>query len=82
MARGEVTTTKGKTKVENIIGGCNDFLDYTIDTEAYYSLGDIESANKVETSLEKGGKSNAYYNRLLESIRLSLIMQKKNKVKT
>ncbi len=78
MARGYFTDDKGKEHLENIIAGVQDFLDMTIATSENYSLGTQDSANTVENSLEKAGLKNNYYNRLLESIRLSLIYQKKN----
>lgn len=80
MARGIMNTRNGKTKTENIIAGVHDLLDMTIVTEPQYSLGALRTADTVEKSLEKKGKSNTYYNRLLESIRLSLVYQSKNNI--
>lgn len=77
-ARGEIE----KNKYYNIIAGCQDYLDFTMGIDRnWYSLGKLDTAETVEESLEKSKKGTNYYNRLLESIRLSLVYQSKNHIK-
>ncbi|MDF2905376.1 MAG: hypothetical protein K0R34_697 [Herbinix sp.] len=71
----------GKTKLVNIISGCQDFIEASLCIDSDYSLTNKAKADEIAGRLLDQKKETTYYNRLLEALSSSVKKQVKNKTK-